>query len=1120
MKKILSVLIAAIMLMSCCSVGFVSFAASVPTTAADASALIAKDTEYYTTTATGVAYPGMFNEYAFDLTTASYSFARTTTPSQTTSTTAQLPTDADELDTLKGVIAAKYKETGAYENYITFADDTHTIISDITTSNLIKIVNDRVGIADFAKSFDSLKVSKVVVNKSIDGANLLGADALTKIELDPADMLDYKTNGSFTMKEIILADDTDPSATLSTTESSSLATLVKTLIPSTTAADVKAELESREGVTAVKDYKFAITNIKVTPSYKTVTIDSKKDVVINGVPYAKSETRDMLASLKIEYTISISASVQSEDFGDIWFPYTAKSVVATTYGDFTLPTETDLTASKVLNAVNSETTALAGNAVGTLNAGYAFEKTVSNIGLLANTFGLAAAKTTVNAGSDAQAMLGGDALKATTVTADKASAFTGTALTSATSVSFADVDLAKEKASTSVVAQFASVVPDDAVATATAALSAIEGVTKVDNVKLAYTGIKLEPTFAKSGTETQLTKLVFSYTLSISADLTKEDGTTTAYSDKAILKNTYSSIARYVPGTIDVASIVDLINAETAFASTPSQGHHTSGYDINKTVESSTPITLAPADAATLKNIVLNNSNYSKKFANNITVNGDTTLVDFDGILKSILGLNSVTDSINKSVIGSEIIGKDALIATTLDAKDVTTFTGNKFTDANITLNFADVTIIPGDNVSETCPVGDTTANVISSNIAKDVSASVAANVKSTTVEDMKITYKNISLQPVFKQVTDAAGNISYQLTSLTLTYSVDFSANIYAVNAATPIPVATTLKVNVVYNNFNRFVEGTDIDAYEFVEKLNDATAYANMYKTGYDYQRNAKFTTDPECEVLAGSTAATITGALDGVLGKVTGGTPTASALSDGMKKILLGDMNVTDFNGTVPATKDAAEALGNEDYAIKSTTLAPNDVFNLQYNADRGIITFKLRDQVNPEAGDAAASLAKLTNDYVSTSELRQKLTISLNSGNGISLMGAEDPCNVAYTDINGYVSFNSGDASNVYGDGKLSKLGVNYDCTLDVTASGLQTKAAESVDTEANAFTYVDYAKGDVDMSGKVSIVDARMILKAVTGSIQLNSAEKFLADMDNNNKVAIVDARLILKMVTA
>jgi hypothetical protein len=58
----------------------------------------------------------------------------------------------------------------------------------------------------------------------------------------------------------------------------------------------------------------------------------------------------------------------------------------------------------------------------------------------------------------------------------------------------------------------------------------------------------------------------------------------------------------------------------------------------------------------------------------------------------------------------------------------------------------------------------------------------------------------------------------------------------------------------------------------------------------------------------------------------------------------------------------------------------------------------------------------------------------------------------------------------------------------------------------------------YKLGDVNEDGKITAVDARVVLRQVAGLVELNSAQKLAADTNKDGEVSATDARLILQYV--
>ena len=60
--------------------------------------------------------------------------------------------------------------------------------------------------------------------------------------------------------------------------------------------------------------------------------------------------------------------------------------------------------------------------------------------------------------------------------------------------------------------------------------------------------------------------------------------------------------------------------------------------------------------------------------------------------------------------------------------------------------------------------------------------------------------------------------------------------------------------------------------------------------------------------------------------------------------------------------------------------------------------------------------------------------------------------------------------------------------------------------------------LNYSLYDVNNDGKITILDARLALKAVVGSITLTPLQILATDVNNDSKISISDSRAILKSV--
>ena len=60
---------------------------------------------------------------------------------------------------------------------------------------------------------------------------------------------------------------------------------------------------------------------------------------------------------------------------------------------------------------------------------------------------------------------------------------------------------------------------------------------------------------------------------------------------------------------------------------------------------------------------------------------------------------------------------------------------------------------------------------------------------------------------------------------------------------------------------------------------------------------------------------------------------------------------------------------------------------------------------------------------------------------------------------------------------------------------------------------------DYALGDINDDGKVSLIDARFVLKVVSGTEELDRLQTLSADMNEDGKISLIDVRAILRMIS-
>lgn len=101
---------------------------------------------------------------------------------------------------------------------------------------------------------------------------------------------------------------------------------------------------------------------------------------------------------------------------------------------------------------------------------------------------------------------------------------------------------------------------------------------------------------------------------------------------------------------------------------------------------------------------------------------------------------------------------------------------------------------------------------------------------------------------------------------------------------------------------------------------------------------------------------------------------------------------------------------------------------------------------------------------------------------------------------------------------YTDGSFEEI-KDYEMTeIDYTVSGTQNIAVtykEYSEVFSVMITPV-FSKGDVNGDGKISAADARQVLRASVGFVELSGKTLFAGDADRNNKITAMDARLILR----
>lgn len=260
-----------------------------------------------------------------------------------------------------------------------------------------------------------------------------------------------------------------------------------------------------------------------------------------------------------------------------------------------------------------------------------------------------------------------------------------------------------------------------------------------------------------------------------------------------------------------------------------------------------------------------------------------------------------------------------------------------------------------------------------------------------------------------------------------------------------------------------------------------------------------------DPECKYVDNTTEKTEN--LDATVNSAmnTLGSLLDSTIADSAKEQLV--LGAT--AGSVPVANEGTEFLDSR-YAVKETSLDVFDIEEASFDEETGSIIFTMADQ---DAASGYVALSHLTNDFVTNDDFVSALNLSALEGE--TFVNSD----LIYTDIVCTVKFNGADEENIYGDGTIEKINLTYNCTA--TSEGIVGYAfSTNMKSTVKNIEYADYEKGDVDMSTRVSVLDAKLTLRAIAELETLSDYQAYLADMNEDNEVSIVDAKMILEKIVS
>lgn len=229
---------------------------------------------------------------------------------------------------------------------------------------------------------------------------------------------------------------------------------------------------------------------------------------------------------------------------------------------------------------------------------------------------------------------------------------------------------------------------------------------------------------------------------------------------------------------------------------------------------------------------------------------------------------------------------------------------------------------------------------------------------------------------------------------------------------------------------------------------------------------------------------------------------------------------------YNATVPAGKNAS-AYVKEDYAFKKTDLRVEDIDGDAMFDGVDTFTFMIPTQVDPDENSA---LGHITDDYTTSSEVADAVKLGFLSTFGVDLFKQSDSTlnstGVVYDNIMVSVKFEEADDTNRYGNGKIESVRMMY---LAMAQTGVAINGGAPIismdfgvmnSSSYDDFNYKDYEKGDADVSGRVSIIDAKLVLKHIVGTETITGLGFELADMNEDGELKLGDAKAILAKIAA
>lgn len=287
---------------------------------------------------------------------------------------------------------------------------------------------------------------------------------------------------------------------------------------------------------------------------------------------------------------------------------------------------------------------------------------------------------------------------------------------------------------------------------------------------------------------------------------------------------------------------------------------------------------------------------------------------DFTAILKNLIDVNDVSETVKKNSDASLTLGRDALKATTLKDKDVESakIEVDQVLDTKKTvLEYKDIDIVAGDRVEDTVLPDVTNAYPQVTGLDKIIKNSVKEHNTAITFEKFNLSMKDIKIKAEF--------NDNNLLASLEYSYTLVGTAEFTYISEE-PIVANINVEVSALYNSFDYSKD--EINIAELVARINEGTANMVNTKAGYVYARNSSFVPQEDFDYTFNISTNGMFNSENGLVGIVLKG------LLGKVDNVLIGINK--DYGTNIHLTKWVCKNAGNEDATKICSAKNPHQVW----------------------------------------------------------------------------------------------------------------------------------------------------------------------------------------------